>query len=181
MSAMWATQKHPAVLWFAILGALSGVICSFDNDLAGGFYLLDVPVYHGLVFGLAIGIGLFWLGKAPWFAAGLAMITTLVAWIAAFRSFLAITDNAEGIVIIGALVAGAIGSAGTLLGCALFCPGLRTVKAWAVTVLAGAVAGLLVMYPIAHRMEDWFALFIPWQALVAGCIGYFLIRDEAES
>lgn len=178
---MWAAQKHPAFLRFAVLGALSGVICSIENDLAEKFRLLDVPVYHGLVFGLAIGIGLFWLGKAPWFAAGLAMIFTLIAWIAAFRSFLAITDTAEGYLITGALAAGAIGSAGTLLGCALFCPALRTVKAWAATVLGGAVAGLLVMYPISQSMEVWFTLFIPWQTLVAGCIGYFLIRDEAGS
>ena len=138
--------------------------------------MLGVPVYPGPLFGLVIAFGLYRWGKVSWWAAVLALVVTLGAWIAAVRGFHIVTDDAARNIYLGGLVAGAIDAAGTMLGGAITLPSLRRLPDWLLTVGVGAVAGLLVG-PAARMPDDSFLpLFLVWQAAVAACIGYALTR-----
>ncbi len=132
-----------------------------------------VPVYPGPLFGLVIAFGLYRWGKASWWAAVLALVVTLGAWIVAVRGFHIVTDNAVRNVYLGGLVAGAIGAAGTMLGGAITLPTLRRLPDWLLTLGVGAAAGLLVG---PEPDNNLLLLFLVWQAAVAGCFGYALTR-----
>jgi hypothetical protein len=174
---MSSLKISPSVLWLAGLGALSGLLSSIAPQVVEHFKLLGVPVYPGLLFGLAIAFGLHRWGKASGWAAVLAFVITLAAWVAAMRGFYAVTGDAARNFYLGGPVAGAIGAAGTMLGGAIFLPALRRLPDWLLTLGVGALAGLLVVPELQLPGDkNFLLLFMGWQAAVAGCIGYALTR-----
>ena len=169
----------PQVIWMAALGILSGVLSSFEIPVLGDVKLLGTPLQHGLFFALVIAFGLFRWGRAGWVGAVLALLITIAAWIAAERSFVFLTDNGSEYIAIGGFVAGAIGSAFTILGGALTIPALRQPRAWLLTITVGAIAGLLIIFPAEYIQDKWFILFVPWQCLVAASIGHALANGPS--
>jgi len=166
-------KVSPPVLWLAGLGALSGLLSGLVGPAVEHIKVLGVPVYPGSLFGLVIAFGLCRWGKASWWAAVLALVVTLGAWIVAVRGFHIVTDNAVRNVYLGGLVAGAIGAAGTMLGGAITLPSLRRLPDWLLILGVGAAAGLLIG---PEPDNNLMLLFIVWQAVVAGCFGYALTR-----
>jgi hypothetical protein len=155
------------------MGALSGLLSGLVGPAVEHIKMLGVPVYPGPLFGLVIAFGLYRWGKVSWWAAVLALVVTLGAWIAAVRGFHIVTDDAARNIYLGGLVAGAIGAAGTMLGGAITLPSLRRLPDWLLILGVGAAAGLLIG---PEPDNNLMLLFIVWQAVVAGCFGYALTR-----
>ena len=137
---MTSLKAGPPVLWLSGLGLFSGLLSDIPPEAAERVTALGVPIYPGLLFGLVIAFGVYRWGKASWWAAALALVVTITAWIAAVRGFEAVTDDATRNIYLGGLVAGAIGAAGTMLGGAITLPALRRLPDWLLTVGVGAVA-----------------------------------------
>ncbi len=169
-------KVSPPVIWLAGLGLMSGLLTNFPPAAAEHVTAFDVPIHPGVLFGLVIAFGIFRWGGASWWAALLALLFTAVAWIVAMRGFLAVTGDATRSIYLGALVAGAIGAAGTMLGGAIALPSLRRLPDWLLTIGVGAVAGLLVVRSAQMPDDNLLPLFLVWQAGVAACIGYALTR-----
>jgi len=176
---MARTKIHLPVLGLAGLGCVSGVLSTYPPTTVEEFMLLDVPIYPGVVFGLAVGFGLLRWGRTSWIGAFLAFLLTNAAWIAAVHSFYLITDDASANLYLGGFFAGAIGSAGTLLGGAISIRSLRAPRLWILTVFVGAVAGLLVVPEARSAEQSFMILFIVWQGAVAACVGYGLVRSDS--
>lgn len=166
-----ACTKPPApVIWMTTLGILSGFLSSFKLGFLGDIEILEAPVQQGLLFGLVIAFSLYQWGRTGWAGALLAMAITFAAWIAAFNCFkflsgAGLNDYAAGV------AAGAIGAFGTILAGALTAQALRRWSAWLSTIAVGAILGLLVIFAIKGDDEYLLILFVPWQGLVAACIG----------
>ena len=174
---MISLKAGPPVLWLSGLGLLSGLLSSIAPGVVEHIKILGVAIYPGSLFGLVIVFGVYRWGKASWWAAVLALVVTVVAWIAAMRGFESVTDNATSNIYLGGLVAGAIGAAGAMLSGAITLPALRRLPDWLITIGVGAIAGLLVG-PDVQLPDDksFLLLFLVWQAAVAGCIGHALTR-----
>ncbi len=170
-----ASLSHIKPIWgLAGLGIISGLLSSYTLELTEEIKILDVPILPGVLFGVAIGIGLHNWGKSGWAGAFLALVMTIASWIAAVRGFQFVTNEGKEFLYLGALAAGVIGAAGTQLGGALTVDALRRPTLAIVTIVVGAIAGLLVIYPLEYQTDAWIVLFVPWQALVAAAIGYAL-------
>ena len=165
-------------LSLAGLGLISGFISTYAPSAVTDITVLEVPVFQGIIFGLVIAFGLKRWGNSGWTGSIIAVVFTVLAWIAAVRSFHFITNDASSNLYLGALVAGGIGAAGTLVGGALTVPDLRKPFAWLSIIFIGAVAGLLVV-PVTQSSDDEFLLlFIVWQSAVAFCFGQTISSSE---
>lgn len=174
---MTSFKITPPVLWLAGLGLVSGLLSSFLPNVVEHIKLLGTPVYPGVLFGLVIAFGLHRWGKAPLWAAVLAIVITIIAWAAAVRGFELVTNKASSHIYLGALVAGAVGAAGTMMAGAVSLPALRRAPDWLLIIGVGAVAGLLVVPDLEGSGDRSFLLlFMIWQAAIAGCIGFALTR-----
>lgn len=178
------TERWRVIAQWAALGALSGTLATLaifipqwlgvydflEFEFSGAGLELNVSplsVAPGLVFGLLVGHALRRRGLAPGgrypayiASAGLSyFLTVQIAMTALF-------DLMDDILAIGA-VAGAIGAA--LLGAATaaMMPQFRNSTPLGSMVLAGAILGLFLWWPIAAGDEQffgWLLLFAPWQA-----------------
>lgn len=171
---------RPAVWWLAALGIFSGVLSASAPGIAEKFTILTVPVFQGIIFGIVIGFGIYRWGSSGWAGSLVALIVTIAAWIAAVRGFYLVTDFAKTNLYLGGLFAGAIGAAGTILGGAVTVKALRDPGSWILTVSVGAIAGLLVVPVAQSPNENFFLLFVVWQASVAMCIGYALAKHAPD-
>jgi hypothetical protein len=175
------TEIRRPALWMALLGVISGIISTYAPNYTEDIAVLDVPVLPGIIFGLVIAYGIFRWGKANWIGALLALVFIAITWVSAVRGFYGITDDGQSDLYAGAFVAGAIGAAGTMLGGALTVKTLRRPSSWILTILAGAIAGMLVV-PLAQSSDtNFLLLFIVWQAAVAVCVGYALTNNANKS
>lgn len=87
------TSRAPA-LWMAGLGVISGVLSDLSLSLRvpHPLGLIEAPIYPGLIFGFAIALGLYLFGKTGLWGALLALLITVIAWVAAFRGCILIYD-----------------------------------------------------------------------------------------
>lgn len=179
---MKAVSLSSPTLWLACLGALSGLLSSLQHPLLEVVKIFDVAIFPGVLFGLVIGGGVGFFGKTGWRRAVIALVLTVASWVVATLAswvmgtlvYMSTTENVQVFLCAGAFLAGAIGAAGTYAAAALALPELRRTKYMALTIAGGAFLGMLVMLPLYADGISWFALFGPWQALVAGLIGYFI-------
>ncbi len=171
--------RLPAVQ-LAGLGIMSGILCTYMPSTITDITVFEVPVIQGIIFGMVIAFGLIRWGNAGWIGSIIAVIFTVLAWIAAVRSFQFITNDASSNLYLGALAAGGIGTAGTLAGGALTTPDLRKPTAWLSTIFVGALAGLLVV-PVVHSSDEKFLLlFVVWQSAIAFCFGHDISRSKPD-
>jgi hypothetical protein len=172
-------RQQPAVI-MAGLGLVSGLLCAtigFDLELAwlkpvAAIFLLDAgPVPIGLLYGIAIALGV-WLTTGSVWALPALVVVTLYAWSAAIQVAIRLQRNADDDphLLAASLAAGALGAGITHAGCAIFAPELRRPARIALTCLVGAVAGLL-LYMGQRKWIDERVLFVVWQPAVALCIG----------
>jgi hypothetical protein len=136
------------------------------------------PFLMGLFFCAAVAAGV-WLATAnPW-SIPVLLITTMYAWSAAIQvAGKLLVASGDGLYLIAAsLAAGAVGAGITHLGCALFSRELRR-PAWIVlTIIVGALAGML-LYASQHKYVGEWLLYIVWQPVVAFAIGLGLERGQ---
>jgi len=164
----------PIALLMAVLGLISGLICTYAPEIVMEFKLFDTPVFQGIIFGAVIGIGHLRWGKGGLAGFVIILIFTTMAWIAAVNGFNIISDDAKNYLYPAALSAGVIGATGTWIGAALANAIFRKLKLLMPVVIIGAMAGLLVVLEVDSSNDDFLVLFVVWQSAVAFCFGLAL-------
>jgi hypothetical protein len=149
------------------------------------------PLLPGIYFGLVICFGVFlWEKRGP-----LELLVVLagvaIAWILACRTAISVHDflnnyfHTGGIMepnsrefsfnyTISGMVAGLVGSLGTVIAVALASPDFREHSDWLRTIAIGTVAGALLHFGEEPR-GAFLPLFIVWQAAVAASVAYGLV------
>jgi hypothetical protein len=161
-----------------IFGLDTDVYPEWLNPVALVFALPAHLLPVGLVFGAAVAAGV-WLRTAnPW-SLVLVPIATVYAWSAAVQVAIRVQRHTgdDLYLVAASLAAGAVGAGITQLGCAPFSRELRQPGRFALTVIVGALAGLL-FYAGQRKLVDERLLFLVWQPAVAFCIGLGLGRGE---
>ncbi|MBN9247666.1 MAG: hypothetical protein J0I81_09505 [Hyphomicrobium sp.] len=184
---MSALFRHPAS-FLAACGLFSAVL---GGQLVGGNYgAAPQPglylVLTGVWFGFVVGYGVWRFGHASAASAITVILTTWVAWEAAVNVAIQIDRPWLSEVLPGFLrgysagfAAGAVGAAITWAGAAVAVPSLRTKLAFGSIVVAGAVLGLLL--PATNYYDGGAVLLVPWQATIAGLLGFHMIPSSGRS
>lgn len=186
-----------AMVLMAVLGVLSGFVSSLPSPLPD-IRLTDpdllintrsVPLHAGIAFSLMLGVVLWLWVNRDLNKCLLAMVLTLVGWLAAVNTANDVIDAVQGSMLFGTVpgakanremlgglaggvTAGAIGAGLGAFGIGIAATAMRRTEAWVMVVITGAVAGLL-LYPAAF-LDAVVVLFVPWQAAVAAAIAYVL-------
>ena len=188
-----------AVAVMAAMGAFTGLVSSLpsplpDLRLEDPEILINaqgIPLHAGIAFGAGLGIMLWRWASRDSGKCLLAMLLTVLGWLAAVNTAndvmsSVVSSELFGTVegakasresvgwILAGLVGGGIGAGLTAFGAGIAARPLRPTKAWGLVVATGTVLGLL-LYPAA--LLDFIALlFVPWQAAVLAAIAYGLTR-----
>jgi len=178
-----AASRPPLLM--AALGSLSGVLSAWIGFAfeppwlagVGGVFFLDagmVPI--GVLFAAAVGVGLA-IATLRTVVLPVAAVATMYAWSAAVHAATSIiTSSSDDVrLIVGSLVAGAVGAAITHAGGALVVATLRRFSSLMVTTAVGAVLGLLY-YAGERSWLDGRLLFVLWQPATAYAIGAGLAK-----
>lgn len=191
-----------AVAVMAAMGALTGLVSSLpsplpDLRLEDPEILINaqgIPLHAGIAFGAGLGIMLWRWASRDSGKCLLAMLLTVLGWLAAVNTAndvmsSVVSSELFGTVegakasremlgwILGGLFGGAVGAGLTAFGAGIPGEAIRRPQAWILIVVVGALCGLL-LYPAA--LADLIAvLFVPWQAAVAASIGYGLSRPSS--
>ena len=188
-----------AVAVMAAMGAFTGLVSSLpsplpDLRLEDPEILINaqgIPLHAGIAFGAGLGIMLWRWASRDSGKCLLAMLLTVLGWLAAVNTAndvmsSVVSSELFGTVegakasresvgwILAGLVGGGIGAGLTAFGAGIAAQPLRPTKAWGLVVATGTVLGLL-LYPAA--LLDFIALlFVAWQAAVLAAIAYGLTR-----
>ncbi len=167
--------KVPSVaLMMAVLGFLSGLICTYAPEIVMEFTIFDTPVFQGIIFGSVIGFGQYRWGNGGLAGFVIILVFTTMAWIAAVNGFNTISDDAKTHLYPAALMAGGIGATGTWAGAALANAIFRNLKLLILIIVVGALTGLLVILEVDSTSENFLVLFVVWQSAIAFCFGFAL-------
>lgn len=176
----------------AALGLISGILSvtwgmagspnlDWLQPVASAFGLTPEMLPVGLFFGAIVGLSMWrWTGSLV--AVPVVLIATMYAWSAAIqvaiRTQRHVDDDPH--LIAASLGAGAVGAGITHLGCALFERELRRPARIIVTVVVGALAGML-LYLSQRKFVDDRLLYVVWQPAVAFAIGMGLAARERDA
>jgi hypothetical protein len=184
LSAQWAA------LFLAALAVGSALLTNFvtyvpgtDNfpTLGGG------PLLPGIYFGLVICLGIFlWEERRP-LELAVVLVGIVIAWILAYRTAISVHDFLNQFradtpgntklpynFAITGLVAGLVGSLGTVIAVSLASPDFRKHSDWLRTIALGTIAGALLHFGDSPN-GAFLPLFIVWQAAVAASVSYGLV------
>jgi hypothetical protein len=108
----------------------------------------------------------------PWWAALLAAVVTMIAFVCAVNAAIFIDGQVAGAAkalrnILAGLAGGFVGAAVMALGIGLLPSGPRDAQAWLPMLITGAVAGVLVAVDSALDLDMTSVLYPVWQAGVA--------------
>jgi hypothetical protein len=192
-------HRARVVLTMATVGVLTGLISSLPTPLPSirleedGLVLntASSPLHAGLAFAAGVALCMwFWvtreLGKCL-----LTFVLVFLGWLAAvntandlyqalvgstvFGTEAGAKEGRQAIaLVLGGVLAGGVGAGLAAFGAGIPAKAIRRPENWALVVLAGAVAGVM-LYPAAQFRLP-FVIFVPWQALVAASIGFGLTR-----
>lgn len=175
----------------AFLAAIAIVSALFSNFLtfipnSGDFpTLFGAPLLPAIYFGIAIAIGVHLWEKQGAVPLALVMIGIIISWTLAWRTAISISDFVQQYsatdgrrfpyaLAVGGMVAGLVGSLGTVIAVSIASPDFREHSDWLRTIALGTVAGVLLLF----GDEPWgtyLPLFVAWQALVAASVAYGLV------
>jgi hypothetical protein len=183
-------SAQKAALFLAALAVGSALLTNFvtyipnTNDFPA---LGGTPLLPGIYFGLVICLGIFlWEERSP-LELLVVLVGVAIAWILAYRTAISVHDflnqfragtpgNSElpyNFAITG-LVAGLVGSLGTVIAVSLASPDFREHSDWLRTIALGTVTGALLHFGDATP-GTFLPLFIVWQAAVAASVAYGLV------
>jgi hypothetical protein len=192
-------SRTRVVLTMALVGVLTGLISSLPTPLPlirleeDGLILntASSPLHAGLAFAIGVAICVWACVSRDVHKSVLTFTLVFLGWLAAvntandlYQILIGLsafgtdagakaTREASGL-IVGGVVAGGVGGGLSAFGAGVPAAAIRQPRNWALIVLAGAAAGVM-LYPAAMlRMP--YVLFVPWQALVAASIGFGLTR-----
>lgn len=182
-----------AALFLAALGVVSALLSNFvtyvpntDNfPTLGG-----APLLPAVYFGLVLCLGVFLWEKKGLLDLAVVLAGVAIAWILAWRTAISVDDflnhlRAGDITIpggskfpyafaIAGLVAGLVGSLGTVIAVSLASPDFREHSDWLRTIALGTIAGALMHFGDLPN-GTFLPLFIVWQGAVAASVGYGLV------
>jgi hypothetical protein len=118
----------------------------------------------------------------PWWAALIAAIVTMIAFVAAVNAAIWIDGQADGVArvlknILSGLAGGFIGATVMALGICLLPSGPREVVAWLPMLVIGTIAGALMALDSALDLDLTSLLYPVWQAGVAVGLAMALRRS----
>jgi hypothetical protein len=175
-----------SLLLVAAGGALSGVLTPLLPQLIdsisgtpGDFRIALVAV----PFALLVLVLVRRYSANPWWAALLAAVVTMIAFVLAVNAAIFIdgqaADAAKGVRnILAGLAGGLIGSAVMALGIGLLPSGPCAAAAWLPMLITGTVAGALLALDNALDLDRTSALYPVWQACVAVALARALQRTR---
>ena len=168
-------------------GAVSGLLTTYlpgpnafvDPDRPAGLGLY--AMLTGVWFGVVIAIALARWGNRPPVGLGVAALATWIAWEIAVNVAMQIVGPAQAPgdlrYYVAGFAAGAVGAFVTWGGAAAWARALRDPRTAAAITLTGALFGLLL--PLSLGPDLPVVLFVPWQAAVAGMLGWSLATGGA--
>jgi hypothetical protein len=163
------------LLMVAAGGLLSGVLTPLLPQLidrisggSGDFRIALVAI----PFAVLVFIVVRSFSANPWWAAPLAAIVTMIAFVGAVNAAIFIDGQANGADkmmrnILAGLAGGFTGSAVMALGIGLLPAGPRDVVAWLQMLVTGTLAGALLAFDNALGLDQTSVLYPVWQAGVA--------------
>lgn len=167
-------ESDPWRILFVHLQAI-GASASMPN----GSNKVDVPILPGVYFGAVLAIGACAWKRNSWFAAGVILLCTAIAWIAAVEfaesAYFYLDAHSKGppdqtvYYLFSGITGGFAGGILTLVGISLTIPDSRTINDWARTLLVATLAGAVLAYNAENGL---LLLYIVWQACVAASIAY---------
>jgi hypothetical protein len=188
MGMLKGLSAQRAAFFLAALGVASALLTNFvtyvpntDNFPALG----GAPLLPGIYFGLVLCLGVFlWEERRP-LELLVVLAGVVIAWILAYRTAISLHDflnkfrdgdsrQLSYIFAITGLVAGLVGSLGTVIAVSLASPDFREHSDWLRTIALGTVAGALLHFGDSPD-GVFLPLFIVWQAAVAASVGYGLV------
>jgi hypothetical protein len=111
-------------------------------------------------------------GASSWWAAGVAAVVTMVAFVCAVNAAIFIEGQTKGAAtamryLLAGLTGGLVGAGVMALGIGLLPAGPRTVAAWWPMLITGTLAGALLALDNALGLDQVSFLYPVWQAAVA--------------
>ena len=178
MTAEIAAPEVPrdSLLMIAAGGVLSGILTPLLPALIDGIGGTPSDFRIAPVAAIPFAVLVFMVvrrGSAnPWWAAPIAAVVTMVAFVCAVNAAIFIDGQADGADrvmrnILAGLAGGFIGSAVMALGIGLLPAGPRDVVAWLRMLVTGTLAGALLALDNALGLDLTSVLYPVWQAGVA--------------
>jgi hypothetical protein len=164
-----------SLLMIAAGGVLSGVVTpllpQLIDRIGGGPGDLRIAL-AAIPFAVLVFIVVRRASANPWWAAGVAAVVTMVAFVCAVNAAIFIDGQANGADkmmrnILAGLAGGFTGSAVMALGIALLPAGPRDAVAWLQMLVTGTLAGALMALDNALNLDLTSVLYPVWQAGVA--------------
>jgi hypothetical protein len=170
-----ADSSRNGLLMVAGGGLLSGILTPLLPTLIDKMSGVPGDVRIAMVavpFAVLVFIVIRKFSANPWWAALIAAIVTMVAFVLAVTAAIWIDGQAKGADkmmrnILAGLTGGLTGSAVMALGLALLPAGPRKVVAWLRMLLTGTLAGVLLAVDNALGLDQTSVLYPLWQAAVA--------------
>ena len=163
------------LLMVAAGGLISGILTPLLPALIDHIVGLSGQLRISLIavpFAVLVFILVRRFGANPWWAAGLAAVVTMVAFVCAVNAAIFIEGQTAGAAavmryLLAGLTGGLVGAAVMALGIGLLPAGPRTVAAWWPMLITGTLAGTLLALDNALGLDQISFLYPVWQAGVA--------------
>jgi hypothetical protein len=138
----------------------------------------------GLPFAILVAVLVRRLGSTPWWAAVVAAVITMIAFVCAVNAAIWIDGQVGDIAkavrnICAGLAGGFVGAGVMALGIGLLPGGPRDIAAWLPMLVIGTLAGALLALDSALELDLTSALYPVWQAGVAVTLAMALQRITA--
>ena len=158
----------------AVGGVLSGILTPLLPtliDWIGGPGQLRISLI-AVPFAVLVFILVRRFSANPWWAAGLAAVITMIAFVCAVNAAIFIDGQAAGAArimryLLAGLAGGLVGTAVMALGIGLLPAGPRDAAAWWPMLITGTLAGALLALDNALGLDQTSILYPVWQAAVA--------------
>jgi hypothetical protein len=163
------------LLMVAAGGLISGILTPLLPALIDHIVGLSGQLRISLIavpFAVLVFILVRRFGANPWWAAGLAAVVTMVAFVCAVNAAIFIEGQTAGAAtamryLLAGLTGGLVGAGVMALGIGLLPAGPRTVAAWWPMLITGTLAGTLLALDNALGLDQISFLYPVWQAAVA--------------
>jgi hypothetical protein len=170
-----ADTSRNSLLMVAAGGILSGVLTPLLPTLVDQILGLPGQFRISLIavpFAVLVFVLVRRFSVNPWWAAGLAAIVTMIAFVCAVNAAIFIDAQAAGAsklmrLLLAGLTGGMVGTAVMALGIGLLPAGPREAAAWWPMLITGTLAGTLLALDNALDLDRTSVLYPVWQAAVA--------------
>jgi hypothetical protein len=154
-----------------VSGILTPLLPTLIDMIAGGPGQLRISLI-AVPFAVLVLILVRRFSANPWWAAGLAAIVTMVAFVCAVNAAIFIDGQAAGAArimryMLAGLTGGLVGSAVMAVGIGLLPAGPREAALWWPMLITGTLAGTLLALDNALGLDQTSILYPVWQAGVA--------------